>query len=68
MRVIRHAVALYDERLDGVDIETHLSEDLPAAMLDTEQIRRVFVNLIDNAKNALTARGWRQEYQHHQQF
>ena len=51
--IIRHAVALYEERLDGVNIETHLSEELPAAMLDTEQIRRVFVNLIDNAKNAL---------------
>jgi two-component system, NtrC family, nitrogen regulation sensor histidine kinase NtrY len=51
--VIRHAVALYDERLDGVDIETQLGEELPAAMLDTEQIRRVFVNLIDNARNAL---------------
>ncbi|HYJ88995.1 MAG TPA: ATP-binding protein [Pyrinomonadaceae bacterium] len=52
--IIRHAVALYDERLDGVTIETHLSDELPAAMLDSEQIRRVFVNLIDNAKNALT--------------
>jgi PAS domain S-box-containing protein len=52
--IIRHAVALYEERLDGVNIETQLSEELPAAMLDTEQIRRVFVNLIDNAKNALT--------------
>lgn len=51
--VIRHAVALYDERLDGVEIETQLSNELPAAMLDREQIRRVFVNLIDNAKNAL---------------
>lgn len=53
--IIRHAVALYDERLDGVNINTHLSDELPAAMLDTEQIRRVFVNLIDNAKNALAA-------------
>jgi two-component system nitrogen regulation sensor histidine kinase NtrY len=52
--IIRHAVALYDERLDGVTIEPHLSDELPAAMLDTEQIRRVFVNLIDNARNALT--------------
>ncbi len=51
--VIRHAIALYDERLDGVEIEIQLSDGLPAAMLDAEQIRRVFVNLIDNAKNAL---------------
>ena len=51
--VVRHAVALYDGRLDGVVIETTLEPNLPAAMLDTEQLRRVFVNLIDNAINAL---------------
>ena len=51
--VIRHAVALYDERLDGVSIETKLDPNLVPAMLDTEQLRRVFVNLIDNARNAL---------------
>jgi signal transduction histidine kinase len=50
---VRHAVALYDGRLDGVVIETTLEPNLPAAMLDTEQLRRVFVNLIDNAINAL---------------
>lgn len=52
--VVRHAIALYDDRLDGVTIETSLDPNLPAAMLDTEQLRRVFVNLIDNASNALT--------------
>jgi nitrogen fixation/metabolism regulation signal transduction histidine kinase len=51
--VIRHAVALYDDRLDGVNIETKLDPNLAPAMLDTEQLRRVFVNLIDNARNAL---------------
>jgi len=51
--VVRHAVALYDERLDDVKIEAKLDSDLPPAMLDTEQLRRVFVNLIDNANNAL---------------
>ena len=51
--VVRQAVGLYDDRLDGVTIETSLDPDLPAAMLDTEQLRRVFVNLIDNASNAL---------------
>ena len=51
--VVRQAVGLYDDRLDGVTIETKLDPNLPAAMLDTEQLRRVFVNLIDNASNAL---------------
>jgi len=51
--VVRHAIALYEGRLDGVRVEAHLDSDLPSAMLDTEQLRRVFVNLIDNAGNAL---------------
>jgi nitrogen fixation/metabolism regulation signal transduction histidine kinase len=51
--VSRHAVALYDGRGDGVRLETRLSPQLPVAALDAEQMRRVFVNLIDNALNAL---------------
>jgi two-component system, NtrC family, nitrogen regulation sensor histidine kinase NtrY len=51
--VVRHAVALYDDRLDGVKMETSLAANIPSAMLDSEQLRRVFVNLIDNASNAL---------------
>lgn len=51
--VARQAVSLYDERLDGVTVAIVLDEQLPAAMLDREQFRRVFVNLIDNAISAL---------------
>jgi len=51
--VARQAVSLYDDRLDGVTVETLLDAQLPAAMLDREQLRRVFVNLIDNAMSAL---------------
>jgi len=50
--VIRHAVALYDDRLEGVEIATDLDTAIPEVMLDNEQLRRVFVNLIDNANNA----------------
>jgi two-component system, NtrC family, nitrogen regulation sensor histidine kinase NtrY len=52
--VIRHAVALYEDRLGGVEIKTKLDPTVPSAMLDAEQLRRVFVNLIDNALGALT--------------
>jgi two-component system, NtrC family, nitrogen regulation sensor histidine kinase NtrY len=52
--VIRHAVALYEDRLAGVEIETKLDPTVPPAMLDAEQLRRVFVNLIDNALGALS--------------
>jgi nitrogen fixation/metabolism regulation signal transduction histidine kinase len=51
--VIRQAVALYEDRLGEVAMETKLHPTLPPAMLDSEQLRRVFVNLIDNAGNAL---------------
>jgi two-component system nitrogen regulation sensor histidine kinase NtrY len=51
--VVCHAVALYEDRLDGVQIETKLDPTMPPAMLDAEQMRRVFVNLIDNALGAL---------------
>jgi two-component system nitrogen regulation sensor histidine kinase NtrY len=51
--VARQAVSLYDERLDGVTMAIMLDEQLPPAMLDREQLRRVFVNLIDNAISAL---------------
>jgi nitrogen fixation/metabolism regulation signal transduction histidine kinase len=53
--VIRQTAQLYDERLDGVRMELDLANELPAAMLDGEQLRRVFVNLIDNALEALAA-------------
>lgn len=51
--VISQAVGLYEERLEGLTIELHLDSNLPATLLDVEQIKRVFVNLIDNAIEAL---------------
>ncbi|HKS10044.1 MAG TPA: ATP-binding protein [Pyrinomonadaceae bacterium] len=53
--VISQAVGLYKDRLDdGVSINMNLDSDLPLAMLDVEQIKRVFVNLIDNAIDSLS--------------
>ncbi|HYX41981.1 MAG TPA: ATP-binding protein, partial [Pyrinomonadaceae bacterium] len=52
--VVRQAVTLYEDRLEGVRLDVHLARTLPAAMLDMEQMRRVFVNLIDNALEAMT--------------
>jgi signal transduction histidine kinase len=51
--VIRQAVQLYQERLEGVELRLLLTQDLPTAQLDTEQVKRVFVNLTDNALEAL---------------
>jgi two-component system nitrogen regulation sensor histidine kinase NtrY len=53
--VVNEAVGLYEERLDDARIEVQLDPDLPATMLDVAQIKRVFVNLIDNALDALVS-------------
>jgi two-component system nitrogen regulation sensor histidine kinase NtrY len=50
---VRDAVSLYAERLDGIHMDCRLSDDLPTLKLDTEQIKRALVNLIDNAVEAL---------------
>ena len=54
---VRDAVALYAERLDGIKIECRLADDLPPVRIDPEQIKRVLVNLIDNAVEALSSDG-----------
>ena len=53
--VIRQAIQLYQERLEDVELRLELAEQLPPALLDTEQLKRVFVNLTDNALEALAA-------------
>ena len=51
--VISQAAALYEDRLDGAHLILDLASDLPPAMLDGEQVKRVFVNLIENALEAM---------------
>nr|MDQ3802663.1 ATP-binding protein [Acidobacteriota bacterium] len=53
-QVVRQAVSLYEDRLDGVRMDVLLAPVLPGALLDAEQLRRVFVNLIDNSLEALS--------------
>jgi len=55
--VVRDAINLYAERLDGIQIDCRLADDLPTLLLDTEQIKRALVNLIDNAIEALSPDG-----------
>ena len=50
--VVRQVLPLYTDRVDDVVIESELAAELPAAMIDPEQVKRVFVNLIDNAVEA----------------
>lgn len=49
--ICRQAVNLYLDR-DDASFELKLADHLPEAMLDEEQLKRVFVNIIDNAIEA----------------
>jgi nitrogen fixation/metabolism regulation signal transduction histidine kinase len=51
--VMRSALDVFDGRLRGVSIETHFAPDLPLVRADVELLRRVIVNLIDNAAEAM---------------
>jgi PAS domain S-box-containing protein len=51
--IVESALAVFQGRLEGIDIRKELSRDLPAALLDREQIKRVVVNLVDNACEAM---------------
>ena len=53
--VVRQAVKLYEDRLDATSLDVLLAHTLPPALLDAEQMRRVLVNLVDNALEALPA-------------
>ncbi|HEV2246531.1 MAG TPA: ATP-binding protein, partial [Terriglobia bacterium] len=47
------AVQVFDGRLDGIALRCELAESLPAIHADPDQMKRVLVNLIDNAAEAL---------------
>jgi len=56
--VVLEAVALFQgEGEKGGRIKLVLAEDLPRISLDAEQIRRVIINLVDNAIKAIMDRG-----------
>ncbi len=58
--VVEGTLKLYDERLDGVRLKTNLAQALPEVLIDTEQLKRVLVNLIDNAAEAMASNGLEQ--------
>ncbi len=52
--VLGETLALYTGLLSGVAIERQFAAALPPVRLDIEQIRRVVINLVDNAVEALS--------------
>ncbi|HEY6292119.1 MAG TPA: ATP-binding protein [Terriglobia bacterium] len=51
--IIEDALNVFDGRLDGISIHRDMGADLPRVQADPEQMKRVVVNLIDNAAEAL---------------
>jgi two-component system nitrogen regulation sensor histidine kinase NtrY len=51
--LVRDTLARYDGGVDGIQIKTVLDESLPLANIDSDQIKRVIINLVDNAMQAM---------------
>jgi len=51
------ALALYRGLFSDVEIRTHFADSLPKVSADPEQIRRVIINIVDNAIEAVERRG-----------
>jgi two-component system nitrogen regulation sensor histidine kinase NtrY len=55
--LIAETLALYDGIFTDVTIVRRFAEDVPHVRLDVEQLRRVVINLVDNAIEAMDRKG-----------
>ncbi|MBV8553907.1 MAG: HAMP domain-containing protein [Acidobacteriaceae bacterium] len=51
--IVESAMAVFAGRLEGISVSVDLDRRIPLVMADREQIKRVIVNLIDNAAEAM---------------
>jgi two-component system nitrogen regulation sensor histidine kinase NtrY len=51
--VVRNGLDVFDGRLEGIDVRADLASDLPRVNVDPDQFKRVVVNLVDNAAEAM---------------
>jgi len=51
--IVKNALAVFLGRLDEIDLRVELADDLPPIYADPEQLKRVIVNLVDNAAEAM---------------
>jgi len=56
-RLIHDTIALYDGIFADVRIEQMFASDVPLVRVDVEQMRRVVINLVDNAIEAMERHG-----------
>ena len=52
--IVESARSVFSGRLEGIDFKVSLDPTIPAVLADREQMKRVIVNLIDNAAEAMT--------------
>ena len=52
-RILENTLSLYDGRIQDVRVWKELDPDIPNLSLDPEQMKRVFINLFDNALEAM---------------
>jgi nitrogen fixation/metabolism regulation signal transduction histidine kinase len=51
--IVIEALSVFEGRLEGIQIRKDLAPDLPVIRADSELLRRVLVNLIDNAAESM---------------
>jgi len=51
--IVENALAMFNGRLDNIRVQTSLGSDLPRVMADSEAMKRVLANLVDNAAEAM---------------
>ena len=52
--LVDRTLALYEDRFNGIRVRSEIPEGLPPLMLDGLQIKRVLINLIDNALDSMS--------------
>jgi two-component system nitrogen regulation sensor histidine kinase NtrY len=57
--VVESGLGVFLGRLENIEVRKSLEPGLPLVMIDREQIKRVVVNLVDNAAEAMSAPGER---------
>lgn len=58
--IVREAVEVFSERLDGITLKTKFTENIAMVRADAGLLRSVVVNLIDNAAEALENSSFRE--------
>jgi two-component system nitrogen regulation sensor histidine kinase NtrY len=51
--IVENTLALFQGRMQGIELRLHLTPDIPPVMADAEALKRALSNLIDNAAEAM---------------